>query len=260
MDLGLQGKVAAITGGSEGIGLAIASMLAAEGCDISICARRKNPLEDAASQIASTTGRRVIPLRADVAIADQATNFVQQTVAEYGRIDVLVNNAGKSAADIFGDVDDDAWQEDLDLKVFAAIRCSRAAIPHMKLVGGGRIVNITHVGGKQPGPSSLPTSVSRAAGIALTKAMSKDYAADNILINTVMVGSIKSMQSERRWLAGDRKESLDDFYAAAGQEIPLRRIGAAEEVAAAVTFLASEKASFITGAAIAVDGGVSNII
>ena len=130
----------------------------------------------------------------------------------------------------------------------------------MKLVGGGRIVNITNVGGKQPGPSSLPTSVSRAAGIALTKAMSKDYAADNILINTVMVGAIKSMQSERRWLAGDRKESLDDFYAAAGQEIPLRRIGAAEEVAAAVTFLASEKASFITGAAIAVDGGVSNII
>lgn len=260
MDLGLRGKVAAITGGSEGIGLAIASMLAAEGCDISICARRKKILEDAASRIACTSGRRVIPVPADVAIVEQATNFVQRTVAEYGRIDVLVNNAGKSAANIFEDVDDEAWHEDLDLKVFAAIRCSRAAIPHMKRIGGGRIVNITNVGGKQPGPSSLPTSVSRAAGIALTKAMSKDYAAYNILINTVMVGSIRSMQSERRWRAGDRNETLEDFYAAAGHEVPLRRMGTAEEVAATVTFLASEQASFITGTAIAVDGGVSNVI
>ena len=259
MDLGLSGRVAAITGGSEGIGFAIAQILAAEGCDVAICARREEVLENAAARISRATGSRVLPLVADVGDEEQATAFVEKSVLELGKIDILVNNAGKSAANIFEYVDDAGWQEDLDIKLFGAIRCSRAAIPHMKHAGWGRIINITHAGGRQPGPSSLPTSVSRAAGIALTKAMSKDYAAHNILINTVMVGSIRSMQWERRWRSGGSGQTLEEFYAAAGRNTPLRRVGTAEEVAA-VAFLASEQASYITGAALAVDGGVSDVI
>ena len=259
MDLGLTGKIAAVTGGSEGIGFAIASALAAEGCHVAICARREDVLQNAASRISRAGDTRVLPIVADIGIEEQATNFIEQTVLEFGRIEILVNNAGKSAANIFEYVDDDAWREDLDIKLFGAIRCSRAALPHMKLAGGGRIINITHAGGKQPGPSSLPTSVSRAAGIALTKAMSKDYASHNILINTVMVGSIRSMQWERRWREGD-SQTLEEFYAIAGRNTPLRRVGTADEVAAAVTFLASERASYITGAALAVEAGATDAI
>jgi 3-oxoacyl-[acyl-carrier protein] reductase len=260
MDLGLKGRTAAVTGGSEGIGLAIARLLAEEGCEVAICARREDVLQNAAARVSRETGSRVVPLVADVGDEAQATEFIEKTVLELGKIDILVNNAGKSAANIFEYVDDAGWHEDLDIKLFGAIRCSRAAIPHMKHAGWGRIVNITHSGGRQPGPSSLPTSVSRAAGIALTKAMSKDYAAHNILINTVMVGSIRSMQWERRWRAGDAGQTLDEFYAAAGRNAPLKRVGTAHEVAAAVAFLASERASYITGAALAVDGGVSDVI
>ncbi len=260
MDLGLKGRVAAVTGGSEGIGFAVARLLADEGCAVAICARREDVLQNAAARIARASGTKVIPLVADVGEETQATEFIEKTILELGKIDILVNNAGKSAANIFEYVDDTGWHEDLDIKLFGAIRCSRAAIPHMKHAGWGRIINITHAGGRQPGPSSLPTSVSRAAGIALTKAMSKDYAAHNILINTVMVGSIRSMQWERRWQAGDPGQSLEAFYAAAGRNTPLKRVGTSEEVAAAVAFLASEQASYITGAALAVDGGVSDVI
>ena len=260
MDLGLTGKIAAVTGGSEGIGFAIASALAAEGCRVAICARREDVLQNAASHISRASGSDILPVVADVSIEEQATEFIEKTALEFGRVEILVNNAGKSAANIFEYVEDLAWREDLDIKLFGAIRCSRAALPHMKLAGWGRIINITHAGGRQPGPSSLPTSVSRAAGIALTKAMSKDYAAHNILINTVMVGSIRSMQWERRWRDGGHGQTLEEFYAAAGHNSPLRRVGTAEEVAAAVTFLASERASYITGAALAVDGGASSVI
>jgi len=260
MDFGLTGKIAAVTGGSEGIGFAVASALAAEGCHVAICARREDILQDAASRISGATGARVLPIVSDVSIEEQAAAFIEKTTLEFGEVDILVNNAGKSAANIFEYVDDPAWHEDLDLKLFGAIRCSRAALPYMKQARWGRIINITHPGGKQPGPSSLPTSVSRAAGIALTKAMSRDYAAHNILVNTVMVGSIRTMQPERRWRDEGQAQTLEEFYADAGRNIPVGRFGTAEEVAAAVTFLASEQASYITGTALAVDGGASNVV
>ena len=260
MDLHLTGLAAAVTGASEGIGRAIAATLAAEGCHVAIGARRLEPLQLAAEEIRAATGRRVEPLPLDVTDARQARDFVETAAQRLGRLDILVNNAGTSAAAPFEDVDDAAWEADLQLKVYGAIRCTRAAIPHIRAAGGGAIVNITTVGGKQPGEASVPTTVSRAAGIGLTKALSKDLAADRIRVNTVMLGSIRSMQWERRWRSGSTNVSLEDYYATMGTDIPLGRIGRAEEVADLVAFLVSPRAAYITGTAVAIDGGKGDVI
>ena len=263
MDLGLAGKVALVTGGSEGIGKAAASSMAAEGAKVVICARRADVLERAAHEIKDATGREVMPFPADVTEPEQLKNLFEAIIATHGRIDILVNNAGTAAGGFFGDVSDEAWQTDLDLKLFAAIRCSRIAIPYMKAQGGGRIINVTNLGGKAPGPRSVPTSVSRAAGIALTKALSKDYARDNILVNTVCIGSIKSGQHERRWQrerAQGQDLTLEQWHAKMGEGVPLARVGEAEEAGDVIAFLASERASYITGTAINIDGGASAVV
>ena len=260
MDLQLSGLAAAVTGGSEGIGRAVAATLAAEGCDVAIGARRPGPLDLAAEEIRAATGRRVEPLPMDVTNAQQAREFIETAARRLGRLDVLVNNAGASSAARFEDVDDETWEADLQLKVYGAIRCTRAAIPYLRAAGGGAIINITTVGGKQPGAASVPTSVSRAAGIGLTKALSKDLAADRIRVNTVMLGSIRSMQWERRWRRQAAGESLEDYYARLGADVPLGRIGRAEEVADLVAFLVSPRAAYITGTAVAIDGGNGDVI
>lgn len=263
MDLGLSQKVALITGGSDGIGKAAALSMAAEGADVIICARRTDVLQSAAKQIANSTSGNVIPIRADVTQPEQLKDLFQRIINEKGRLDILVNNAGTSAATYFGNTTDEMWQTDLELKLFAAIRCSRMAIPHMQIAGGGRIINVTNLGGKTPGPSSMPTSVSRAAGIALTKALSKDYAADNILVNTVCIGSIKSGQTERKWKSESANHpnlTLEEWYDSLGKDIPLGRIGESKEAGEVIAFLASERASYITGVAINIDGGVSAVV
>ena len=260
MDLQLSGLAAAVTGGSEGIGRAVAATLAAEGCDVAIGARRPGPLDLAAEEIRAATGRRVEPLPMDVTNAQQAREFIETAARRLGSLDVLVNNAGASSAARFEDVDDETWEADLQLKVYGAIRCTRAAIPYLRAAGGGAIINITTVGGKQPGAASVPTSVSRAAGIGLTKALSKDLAADRIRVNTVMLGSIRSMQWERRWRRQAVGESLEDYYARLGADVPLGRIGRAEEVADLVAFLVSPRAAYITGTAVAIDGGNGDVI
>ena len=256
MDLGLKGKVAAITGGSEGIGKAAAVRLAQEGASVAICGRRADVLRGAADEIAKYGN--VLAVAADVTKPGDCERFIAETAARYGRLDILVNNAGTSNANAFETVTDEVWQQDLDLKLFGAVRCSRAAIPHMKAQGGGRIINITMVGGKQPAARSLPTTVSRAAGIALTKALSRDLAGDRILVNTVCVGVIKSGQMARG--AARRGVSLDEHYATIGKNVPLGRIGEAEEAANVIAFLASEAASYVTGASVNVDGGMSGVV
>ena len=260
MDLGLTGKIAVVTGGSEGIGKAGALAMVADGAKVVICARRVEVLEAAAEDIREATGGDVIAVGADVSRPDQVQRLFDKTIAAHGRIDILVNNAGTSAAGYFEEVSDQSWQSDLDLKLFGAIRCSRLAIPHMKAQGGGRIINITNLGGKAPGSRSVPTSVSRAAGIALTKALSKDYAPDNILVNTICIGLIKSGQHHHRW-EGQRSNNpdltLDQWYADLGRRVPLGRIGEGKEAGDLIAFLASERASYITGVAINLDGGAS---
>lgn len=251
LDLGLKGHVAIITGGSEGLGRAAAEKLAAEGARVAICARRKETLDQAADEIRRATGGEVLAQVADVSRAADCERVVNAVVAQWGGVDILLNNAGTSAAASFEKVDDEAWQSDWDLKVMGAVRMSRLVIPHMKKRGGGRIVNITTVGGKAPAPRSLPTTVTRAAGLNLTKSLSKEYAADNIRVNSICIGLVRSAQIARR-ATGD----LEAHYAElAKQRVPLGRVAHAAEFADLFAFLVSERATYITGASINFDGG-----
>lgn len=260
MDLNLDGRVALITGASEGIGKATALSLAREGCRVGMCARRPDVLEAAAEEVRSATGAEVLAIPTDVTRPEELERAVQIIGGEFGPVYILVNNAGQSAAAPFDAVGDDVWAADLDLKLMAAVRASRLVVPMMREDGGGRIVNVVNIGAKQPGPSSLPTSVSRAAGIALTKAMSKDLARYNILVNAVCIGLIKSAQIER----GARRRfpdlPLDDAWRKMGEGVPLGRVGEAREAADLITFLCSDRASYITGVAINMDGGSSGVV
>ena len=263
MDLGLTGKVAIITGGSEGIGFASALSLSREGARVAIAARRQDVLDAAADRIRQQTGGEVLTVPTDVRDEAQVKAMVERVVSQWGTVDILVNNAGTSAAAKFENVSDDTWEGDLGIKVYGAIYCARAVVPLMRQNGGGRIINITTPGGKAPGAGSLPTSLARAAGLALTKAMSKDYAADNILVNSVCIGLIKSGQHERRYEAAQERnpsQTLDEFYDAMGARVPLGRVGEAHEAGDLICFLASERASYITGTAVNVDGGTSPVL
>jgi 3-oxoacyl-[acyl-carrier protein] reductase len=260
MDLGLQGKVAAITGGSEGIGRAAAFRFCEEGVRVAICARREDVLQTTAREIAAATGGAVLAVRADVTKLADCERFMQQTLERFGRLDILVNNAGRSSAMPFEQAADEVWQEDIEVKLYGAIRCARLAIPHMRKQGGGRIINMATIAGKQPGAQSVPTSVTRAAGINLTKVLANEYAVDNILVNTICLGQLKSAQWTRRWQTQFSHMTLDEFYAKQGESIPLQRLGEAEDVADLVCFLASERARYITGTAINIDGGLSGAV
>ncbi len=259
MDLGLNDKVAVITGGSEGIGRATAFSLGREGARVVICARRMDVLQKAADDIAEATGAEIVAVQADVTNAQDIERLIQTAVDRFGQLNILVNNAGLSQARAFDHVTDEQWQADLELKLFGAIRATRAAIPHLRTAGGGSIVNLLNLAAKQPGKGSMPTSVSRAAGMALMKALSKDLAADNIRVNGINIGLIKSGQHERRWQASNTG-TLDEHYAQMAKGIPLGRVGEAEEVGDLITFLCSARGAFITGVSINMDGGVSGVV
>jgi NAD(P)-dependent dehydrogenase (short-subunit alcohol dehydrogenase family) len=252
LDLGLEGKVALITGGSDGLGYATAARLAAEGARVAICARRQAHLEAAAAALRQASGGEVLAVVADVARAADCERFVDEAAAALGGVDILINNAGTSAARGLEEVDDAAWQADIDLKLMAAVRLCRRVIPLMRARGGGAIVNATIVGGKAPPARGLPTSVTRAAGVNLTKSLANEYAAANIRVNTICIGLIKSAQWERR--AGDRP--VEELYAEMGRRVPLGRMGEAAEYADLAAFLVSARAAFITGTAINLDGGM----
>ncbi len=257
MQLNLQDKVVAITGGSEGIGRATALRFAALGSKVAICARRADVLASTAAEI-EQAGADVYTSVADASKAGDMERFIEETVQRFGRVDIVVNNAGGTGQSAFEKVDDAEWRNDIDIKVMAQVRTARAAIPHMRKQGGGRIINLNMVGAKQPGVAQFPTTISRAAGLALTKALSKELAASNILVNAVAVGKIKSKQQERR--AARSGVSVEDHYAATGKTVPLGRMGEAEEVANVIAFLASDAASYVTGTCINVDGGLSGVL
>ena len=257
MELGLTGKVAVITGSTEGIGRATASKFAQEGAKVAICGRRADKVAAAVNEL-KREGADVFGMAADIGKASDVERFIDGVVKQFGRLDILVNNAGSSKRGNFLEVDDATWAADFELKVFGAIRCARLAIPHMKKQGGGRIINITNVGAKQPGAASVPTTISRAAGLALTKAMSKEFAADNILVNTVSIGKIKSGQHERNRVKSGL--SADEYFTKASQDIPLGRVGETDEAANAIVFLASAAASYVTGTSINLDGGISGVL
>ena len=257
MDLELTDKVAIITGGTQGIGKATALRLSREGAQVVIVARGRELLDQTAAEI-NAAGGRALPVETDVSKAEGCERIVKETIGALKRLDILVNNAGTSSTGEFESLTDATWQADFELKLFAAIRLSRLALPHMKAQGGGRIVNITNIGAKQPRAKSMPTSVTRAAGLAFTKALSKEVAPHNILVNTVCIGKVRAGQHERA--AARRGVELEQLYAAMAEDIPLGRVGRAEEVADVIAFLVSDAASFVTGTSINLDGGASGVL
>ncbi|WP_018394430.1 SDR family oxidoreductase [Bacillus sp. 37MA] len=260
MELGLKGKVALITGASKGIGLETALQLVKEGAKVTICARNSENLKTAANRIVEETGVQVFYIEADVTNEEDCKRMITSTVEKYGRLDIVVNNAGTSSANPFEQVETELWQQDLDLKLFGAIHCSRYAIPYMRQVGGGAIVNVTAAVAKTPPASSLPTTVSRAAGMALTKAMSKDLGPDNIRVNTVCIGLIRSDQIEKKWKQQAPESTWEQYATSKDHQIPLGRIGNTDEAAKVITFLVSDAASYVTGTAVNIDGGLAGAL
>lgn len=265
MDLGIQGRVALITGGSEGIGRATAIRLAHEGVRVAICARRKSVLEETAAEIREQTGGEILPVVTDISNVQDIKRLVMTVVDRWQGIDILVNNAGTSSAGPFEEMEDERWMADLELKLFAAIRCTREVIPYMRKRNWGRVVNLTALGAKAPAARSAPSSVSRAAGVALTKALSKEFASENILVNTVCIGLVKAGQHEHRYTSAQERNpglTLDQYYEQMAQAsgVPVGRVGEAAEAADLIAFLVSERASYITGVAINIDGGSSPVV
>ena len=262
MDLGLTGKVAIITGGTEGIGRAAAERLSTEGAKVAIVARTESDLERVAGEISAQTGHEVIGVAADMRNEQAVRDMVETVVAKFGGVDILVNNAGTAIAEKFENMTNELLDEDFTLKVKGAVYATRHAYPYLKQ-GGGAICNTTTPGGKAARGGSQPTSMSRAAGISLTKAWAHEFAADGIRVNTVCVGLFKSRQHRRRWESKNDKQpdyTLDNHWTALGAGVPLGRVGEASEAGDVIAFLCSERASYVTGTAINVDGGSSPVI
>jgi NAD(P)-dependent dehydrogenase (short-subunit alcohol dehydrogenase family) len=258
MDLALTKKAFIVTGGSDGLGAAAARALLAEGARVTICARDSKRLLATAAALAffgATTGGQVLALQADVTVPADLERLVAATVERWGRLDGVLNNAGQAAARSFEAVTDEAWQHDLDLKLAAATRLSRLALEPLRQSGGGSILNVLAIGAKHPAAASLPSSVSRAAGMALTKAMSRDLGADNIRVNAILIGLVESGQWQSR--AKQQNTPIEALYDNMSKGIPLGRIGKAEEFGDLVAFLFSERAAYISGTAINFDGGLS---
>lgn len=255
MELGLKDKVAVVTGASKGIGLYTALQLVKEGTKVVIVARNETTLQEAKLFIQQQTNVDVFTITADVSKEEECKRIIEETVTHFGKLNILINNAGTSSANSFEDVETELWHSDLNLKLFGAIHCSKYALPYMKEQKNGSIVNVTAVIAKTPPESSLPTTVSRSAGLALTKAMSKDLGKYNIRVNAVCIGLIRSRQIEERWQKTMPDNSWEDYSKEVGKTIPLGRIGDTEEAANVITFLASEAASYVSGTAINIDGG-----
>jgi NAD(P)-dependent dehydrogenase (short-subunit alcohol dehydrogenase family) len=257
VDLELGGKVVLVTGGSDGLGRALCHRLADEGARVALCGRDADRLESTATALRES-GADVESVVADVTASGDLHRFVGTAVGRWGRVDGLVNNAGRSAAKPVADTTDAEWEDDLSLKLLAAVRLTRLVLPHMRAAGGS-IVNVLAIGAKAPSAGSAPSSVSRAAGLALTKTLSRELGPDGIRVNAVLIGLVASGQWRR--VAAAQGESEDDLYRrmAEGSGIPLGRVGRAEEFADTVAYLLSERSSYVTGSALNIDGGLSTV-
>ena len=263
MEVRMDGRVAAITGASTGLGLAMAKEFASSGGSVALIARKPDVLAAAKAEVTKllSKGAKVEAYSCDVSKAQPIADTFAKIVGDLGKVDIVVNNAGISHAKAFDTVTDEDWQGDLDLKLFAAIRMIRLALPGMRERKWGRIVNVLNIGAKAPNANSTPTSVSRAAGLALTKALSQENAQHNVLVNAMLVGLIESDQWQRRHKTVGNNQSYQQFLdGMAKGRIPLGRMGKAEEFARMACFLCSDAGSFITGVAINVDGGASPVV
>lgn len=255
-------RTALVTGGSLGLGKAMAKEFHSHGANVAILARREDPLRLARDEIEEAGNGQALVKHyvCDVTDPIAIKTTVDQVTKDIGDIDILVNNAGKSEAHAFLDVTDEIWQNDLDLKLFAAVRLARLVFPGMCERKWGRIINILNIAAKAPGPRSAPTSVSRAAGMALTKVLSGEGAPHNVLVNALLIGRIESDQSRRAYEFSKQSTSYEEFLAQAGKSLPMKRMGEAKECASVAMFLVSEGASYLTGCAINMDGGLSQVV
>lgn len=252
MDLGLQDKVVLVTGASRGIGRAIATAFAREGSHLAIAARGKEALEQAAEELRQQ-GIQVLSVPVDLTIAEDCKRLIDQTLRQYGHIDVLVQNAGGVAGSNFLETTDEQWMQGVNLNIMATARLCRLVIPRMRDQGGGSIITISSIYGREGGGRPAYNAL-KAAAISLTKALAREFARDNIRINSVAPGSIMFPGSS--W---DRRQRSDPAAIAAfvNDELPIGRFGRPEEIANVVVFLASGQASLVDGACLNVDGGQS---
>ncbi len=263
MQVDMKGRTALITGGSKGLGLAAAVKMASNGANVAIVAREAGPLAAARERILATApGARVLAVQGDVTSAASIVATHDAVVREFGGVDILLNNAGRSAAGPFVDVTDAAWDEDIQLKLMATVRLTRLVWPGMVERRWGRVVNVLNTYAKAPVAGSAPTAVTRAAQMALTKVLAGEGGPHNILVNALLIGLVKSDQVVRAHAKAGTAQSLDEYMTevATNAKVPLGRMGEAEEFANIACFLASDAGSYINGTAINVDGGMAPVV
>lgn len=258
MDLGIAGKTAIVAAASKGLGEATALGLAREGANVVICARDKIALAKAADRISTATSAKVLPLVADVTSLDDIERMVAVAVREFDQISILVTNAGGPPSGVFRDFSNEDWLKAINLNLMSTIGLCRAVIPHLKLAGAGRIVNLVSLAAKQPIPGLILSNSVRAAVIGLAKTLADELAPDKIRVNSVCPGWILTdrMSGVLRRQSKSQGIAYQTALGRITENIPLRRCGTAEEVADLIVFLASERAGYITGTTIQVDGGL----